>query len=162
MKCLNPKFAGMQTVTPSAVHDRIQDYYPNPSQIGGARRLALLKKATNLSELIDFCIEGYRAWGDAVLMGAGAYLKIGNFVSEISCAKEYVKRQVFRYLNGAPFASLEEYDSWHETVCTTLADGKTYFVEYAAYRKTSTDSFTNKFGFTVANVVAKAKEVLGK
>ena len=75
MKCLNPKFAGMQTVTPSAVHDRIQDYYPNPSQIGGARRLALLKKATNLSELIDFCIEGYRAWGDAVLMGAVSTLE---------------------------------------------------------------------------------------
>ena len=68
MKYPNSKFTGMSMVTVTTINDAISDYYPNTTQTGGVQRLALLKKATNLDKLIDFCIDGYRAWGDAVLM----------------------------------------------------------------------------------------------
>ena len=150
MKCPNPNFAGMTQVTSIAIQAEIKNYSPNPSQTGGAQRLALLQKVSNLSELIDFCIEGYRAWGDAVLMGAGAYLKINDYSTEISAAKKYVKKQVESYLNGTPFSE-SEYDAWHKEICLTLADSKKHFASYSTYRKASSDKFKNKEGFTIGN-----------
>ena len=151
MKYPNPKFSGMSIVTITAIKKAILDYYPNATQSGGAQRLALLKKATNLDELIDFCIDGYRAWGDAVLMGAGAYLKIGDFPAEITKAKEYVKKEVYTYLTGCPFASESDYDKWHEKICENLADNTKHFNGYSAYRKTAQDNFKNRTGFTIGN-----------
>ena len=151
MKYPNPKFSGMSIVTITAIKKAILDYYPNATQSGGAQRLELLKKATNLDELIDFCIDGYRAWGDAVLMGAGAYLKIGDFPAEITKAKEYVKKEVYTYLTGCPFASESDYDKWHEKICENLADNTKHFNGYSAYRKTAQDNFKNRTGFTIGN-----------
>lgn len=151
MKYPNPKFAGMHQVTDTAIKAKISDYYPNESQKGGAQKQALLKKATTLAELIDFCIDGYRAWGDAVLMGAGAYLKIGDYTGEIAKAKEYVKQAVYKYLSGLPFFSEHDYDEWHKEICLTLADSTKHFTSYSAYRKASADNFKNKSGFTVGN-----------
>ena len=146
----NPKFAGMHIVTTTEIQKSISGYYPNRAQRGGAKRLDLLQKVTSLSGLIDFCIDDYRAWGDAVLMGAGAYLKISNYSSEISAAKAYVKVQVENYLNGVPFGGAG-YDAWHENICLTLSDPTKHFATYSAYRKTSTDKFKNKDGFTIGN-----------
>jgi hypothetical protein len=151
MKYPNPKFAGMSQVTNAAIAAKIKDYYPNPTQKGGAQRLALLNNVTTLSGLIDYCIEGYRAWADAVLMGAGAYLKIGEFPSEIAAAKDYIRQEVSNYLAGAPFATESEYDRWHRNICLTITDNTKFFVDYSAYRKDSKDKFTNKYGFTVGN-----------
>lgn len=151
MKYPNPNFTGMSQVTENEIKEKISDYYPNASRRGVAQRLALLKKVTNISELIDFCIDGYRAWGDAVLMGAGAYLKIGNFSDEIAAAKDYVKDEVEKYLTGVPFASASDYDAWHKTICENLSDNTKHFSAYSAYRKGITDKFTNECGFTVGN-----------
>lgn len=151
MKYPNPKFTGMSIVTNQAIDSAILDYYPNKSQKGGSQRLDLLKKATDLDTLIDFCIDGYRAWGDAVLMGAGAYLKIGNFPSEIDAAKKYVKQEVLQYFHGTAFASQNEYDAWHKEVCENLSNCKQYFVKYSKRRKASNDKFKNKSGFTIGN-----------
>lgn len=151
MKYPNTKFTGMSMVSKTEISKAISAYYPNASQTGGAQRLALLKRASNLDELIDFCIDGYRAWGDAVLMGAGAYLKIGDYPSEIASAKEYVKKEVRTYLTGTPFTTESAYDKWHEEICTTLADTAKHFKNYSAYRKVSKDGFKNKSGFTIGN-----------
>lgn len=148
MKYPNSKFTGMSIVTATTVNDAILDYYPNKTQIGGAQRLALLKKATNLDGLIDFCIDGYRAWGDAILMWAGAYKKIGNYPEEITEAKKYVKDAVSNYLKGNPFLSESDYDAWHRKICVNLSDDKRYFTDYSAYRKTATKY---KNGFTIGN-----------
>ena len=150
MKHFNPKFAGMTQVTPQAVQKEINSYYPNSSQSGGTKRLASLKKVSTLSELIDFCIEDYRAWGDAVLMGAGAYLKINDYSTEISAAKKYVKEKVESYLSGKPFSE-SEYDTWHKEICLNLSDSRKHFISYSTYRKASTDKFKNKRGFTIGN-----------
>ena len=148
MKYPNPKFTGMNTVTSKAIEDAILDYYPNESQAGGAQRLALLKKVTKLDELIDFCIDDYRAWGDAVLMWAGAYKKIGNYPAEIIKAKNYVRKEVYTYLKNKPFSSESDYDNWHKKICVNLADDKQHFAGYSAYRKTATKY---KNGFTIGN-----------
>lgn len=87
MKYPNAKFPGMMLVTNGTIKKGVTDYFPNSTQKGGNKRLALWRKANNLEKLIDFCIDGYRAWGDSVLMGAGAYLKIGDFPDEIAYAK---------------------------------------------------------------------------
>lgn len=146
MKLPNPKFTGMNMVTNAKVQQEISNYYPKSAQ-----GLAFLKSLTTFSGLIDFCIEDYRAWGDAILMGAGAYLKINNYSNEISLAKEYVKTEVETYLKGNPFSSEAEYDAWHEKICLTLSNPTKYFASYSAYRKTSTDNFKNKNGFTIGN-----------
>ena len=151
MKYPNPKFTDMSIVTSTAIKESISDYYPNVYQAGGAQRLSLLKKATNLDELIDFCIDGYRAWGDAVLMGAGAYLKIGDYPNEILEAKKYVKEEVYSYLTGNPFSSELDYDKWHKEICVNLADSTKYFNGYSAYRSTAKDKFKNERGFTIGN-----------
>lgn len=144
-------FADMRLVNGEAIINAIADYYPNANQKGGTQRLALLKKATNLDELIDFCIDGYRAWGDAVLMGAGAYLKITDYPDEIFEAKKYVKQEVYNYLSGEPFLSANDYDAWHKNICLTLSDRQKYFASYSAYRQTSKDKFKNRDGFTIGN-----------
>lgn len=151
MKYPNTKFTGMSMVNNTTIRNAILAYYPNASQTGGVQRLALLKKATTLDELIDFCIDGYRAWGDAVLMGAGAFLKIGDYPTEIAEAKKYVKKEVLSYLTGSPFSAESDYDKWHEEICVNLADSTKFFKDYSAYRKTSKDKFKNKSGFTVGN-----------
>ena len=151
MKYPNTKFTGMSVINNTAISNAILAYYPNASQTGGAQRLALLKKAANLDELIDFCIDGYRAWGDAVLMGAGAYLKIGDYPEEINKAKEYVKKEVYTYLTRSPFSSEHDYDKWHKDICMNLADSTKHFNGYSAYRSTAKDKFKNKSGFTVGN-----------
>lgn len=151
MKYPNPQFQGMSQVTPSAIERGIKEYYPNAGQRGGAERLALLSQVTTLPDLIDFCIEGYRAWADAVLMGAGAYLKIGEYPGEIAAAKEYVAKAVGAYLAGAPFATEAEYDCWHKNICLTLSDHTKYFTAYSAYRSAAQDNFKNRNGFTVGN-----------
>jgi len=151
LKYPNTKFTGMSMVSKTEISKAISAYYPNASQTGGAQRLALLKRASNLDELIDFCIDGYRAWGDAVLMGAGAYLKIGDYPTEIAEAKKYVKKEVYVYLTGSPFSSESDYDKWHENICVNLADGTKHFKNYSTYRKTSKDKFKNKSGFTIGN-----------
>ena len=150
MKHFNPKFTGMTQVTPQAVQKEINNYYPNSSQSGGAKRLASLKKVSTLSDLIDFCIEDYRAWGDAVLMGAGAYLKINDYPTEIIAAKKYVKEKVEGYLSGKPFSE-SEYDTWHKEICLNLSNPTNHFASYSTYRKTSTDKFKNKSGFSAGN-----------
>lgn len=151
MKLPNHKFNGMSQVTKQKIESSISAYLPNANQIGGANRLTLLNEATNLLELIDFCIEGYGAWKDAVLMGAGSYLKIGEYSDEIAVAKEYVKQKVYEYLKGAPFLSEKDYDNWHNEICKDLSDNSKNFQKYSAYRKISTDKFKNKIGFTVGN-----------
>ncbi len=148
MKYPNPKFSGMSMVTVTTINAAILAYYPNASQTGGAHRLALLKKVTNLDELIDFCIDGYRAWGDAVLMWAGSYKKIGNYTAEIIEAKKYVRKEVSKYLKGNPFLLDSDYDNWHKKICVNLADDKQHFAGYSAYRKTATKY---KNGFTIGN-----------
>lgn len=150
MKYPNPEFKGMNQVTNEAIKEEITKYYYSDLP-GGAKRLALLNKVTTLSELIDFCIEGYRAWADAVLMGAGAYLKIGEYPDEIAKAKEYVKQAVFKYLAGVPFSSKDDFDRWHETICGELSDNTRFFAAYSAYRQTAKDRFKNKCGFTIGN-----------
>lgn len=147
----NPSFSVMSQVTDEKIREALRDYYPNVDRKGGAQRLALLDQVTNLDELIDFCMEGYRAWADAVLMGAGAYLKIGDFPEEIAKAKEHVKQEVGRYLTGDPFLTESDYDRWHRTICLDLSDSTKFFAGYAAYRKGSQDKFKNKSGFTVGN-----------
>ena len=151
MKYPNPKFTGMSQVTDKEIKERLKDYYPNANQRGGNERLALLNKVTTIAQLIDFCIEGYRAWADAVLMGAGAYLKIGEYPCEIAEAKEYVKQEVGKYLAGKPFSSAPDYDHWHQNICLNLSDHRKFFVAYSAYRKASKDKFKNKSGFTIGN-----------
>lgn len=151
MKYPNPLFTGMSQVTQAAINDEINNYYPNAKQKGGAQRLASLNMVADLDGLIDFCIKKYRAWGDAVLMGAGAYLKISNYEEEISDAKQYVKEEVKNYLSGMPFASQANYDNWHKEICTNLSDCQQYFQGYSAYRKASQDKFKNKSGFTIGN-----------
>lgn len=151
MKNQNPQFTGMCQVTDAAIQGAIQDYLPNTSQRGGAQRLALLNTVTTLDALIDFCIEAYRAWADAVLMGAGAYLNINAYPEEIAEAKAYVKQAVSDYLAGAPFVSEADYDRWHRNICMTLSDNTRFFAGYAAYRKEVKDNFKNRSGFTVGN-----------
>lgn len=151
MEYPNPQFTGMGQVTGNAIAAGIRDYYPNPKQKGGAKRLALVNNVATLPELIDFCVEGYRAWADAVLMGAGAYLKIGEYSGEIAQAKAYVKQQVYAYLTGAAFPTESDYDQWHRNICITLSDPAKFFPGYSAYRKASKDKFKNKSGFTVGN-----------
>lgn len=151
MKYPNPKFEGMCQVTDDRIAEGIKNYYPNAGQRGGSQKLALLSKITTLNELIDFCIEGYRAWADAVLMGAGAYLKIAAFPSEIAAAKEYVKQEIGDYLAGEPFSSVSDYDQWHRNICLNLSDQAKFFTSYSAHRKVAKDKFKNKSGFTVGN-----------
>lgn len=151
MKNQNPQFVGMSQVTATAIHEAIRDYLPNASQRGGAQRLVLLNQVNTLEELIDFCIEAYRAWADAVLMGAGAYLNIGAYPAEIAEAKAYIKQAVSDYLAGAPFVSEADYDCWHRNICVTLSDNTKFFAGYAAYRKEAKDKFKNRNGFTVGN-----------
>lgn len=151
MKYPNPRFTGMCQVTDEKIKEGLKDYYPNTNQQGGAQRLALLNQVTTLAELVVFCIEGYRAWADAVLMGAGAYLKIGEYPDEIAEAKEYVKQEVENYLTGKPFSSATDYDHWHRNICTNLSDSSKFFSSYSAYRKASKDKFKNRSGFTVGN-----------
>ena len=151
MKYPNPKFKGMCQVTVAAIQGSLKAYYPNTNQRGGGERLALLNKITTLPELVDFCIEGYRAWADAVLMGAGAYLKISEYSDEIAKAKEYVKQEVINYLYGKDFSSAGDYDRWHRNICLNLSDDTKFFANYSAYRKTSKDKFKNKCGFTIGN-----------
>lgn len=151
MKYPNPKFKGMSQVTQAAINNEINNYYPNNKQKGGAQRLALLNDVENLDGLINFCINGYRAWDDAILMGAGAYLKIGNYKNESDVAKQYVKEEVKNYLSGTPFTSPADYDNWHKKICTNLSDCQKYFQKYSAYRKASQDKFKNKSGFTIGN-----------
>lgn len=150
MKYPNPKFANMSMVTAPLVKDAVEKYHPK-NQPKAAQRRALLKKVIDLETLIDFCIEGYRAWGDAVLMGAGAYLKIGNYSDEIVEAKKYVKQEVRKYLDGIPFESEQDYDKWHKGICMNLADNTKHFNGYSAYRSAAKDKFKNKSGFTVGN-----------
>lgn len=145
MKYPNANFTGMDQVTDNAIRDKIYEYSPK-----GAK-LARLEKVASLAELIDFCIEDYRAWADAVLMGAGAYLKIGKFPAEIAAAKAYVKEAVGKYLAGTPFRSADEYNSWHKTICLNLSDRTKFFGSYADYRSTAKDKFKNTLGFTVGN-----------
>lgn len=145
MKHFNPQFTGMNTVTIAKFRRAVSDYYPKSVQ-----KLASLKKITKLSDLIDFCIEDYRAWGDAVLMGAGACLKIYDYSTEISAAKKYVKEKVEGYLSGNPFSE-SEYDAWHKEICLNLSDQRKHFASYSTYRKASTDKFKNKSGFTIGN-----------
>lgn len=147
----NPEFAGMCQVTDAAIKEGIEAYYPNDKLPGGAARSALLDQVTTLSELVDFCIEGYRAWADAVLMGAGAYLKIGEYPEEIAKAKEFVGQEVCKYLSGDPFLSADDYDRWHEAICAALSDNTRFFAGYSAYRQASDDKFKNKSGFTIGN-----------
>lgn len=150
MKYPNTKFSGMNQVTSMEIKRTVSEYHPKNQEFG-AKRLALLNKVTNLDELIDFCIDGYRAWGDAVLMGAGAYLKIGDYPAEIAGAKNYVKQEVKKYLESLPFSSAPDYDAWHKNICLTLSDRTKHFVSYSAHRKISKDNFKNKNGFTVGN-----------
>ena len=150
MKHFNTRFTGMSHVTPTTAHDSIKDYYPNSSKSEGAKRLVALKKVGTLSDLIDFCIEDYRAWGDSILLGAGAFLKINDFPNEINDAKKYVKMQVENYLNGKPFSE-SEYDAWHKVICLNLSNPTKHFASYSTYRKASSDKFKNKSGFTVGN-----------
>ena len=84
-------------------------------------------------------------------MGAGAYLKIGDFPQEIDEAKKYVKNEVQNYLNGTPVASAQDYDAWHQNICLTLSDSTKFFTSYSLYRKASKDKFKNKNGFTIGN-----------
>lgn len=151
MKYPNPEFKGMCQVTVAAIQRSLKAYYPNTNQRGGGERLALLNKITTLPELVDFCIEGYRAWADAVLMGAGAYLKISEYSDEIAKAKEYVKQEVINYLYGNAFSCAGDYDRWHRSICLNLSDDTKFFTNYSAYRKTSKDKFKNKCGFTIGN-----------
>lgn len=144
MKCPNPSFSGMNQVTKEVIEASIKNYFPE-------KKRAVFNKVTTLDALIDFCIEDYRAWGDAVLMGAGAYLKIGQFPKEIVDAKAYIKKMVFDYLKGKPFSAVNEYDEWHKDICCTLSNNEKYFGNYSAFRKKSTDKFKNKSGFTVGN-----------
>lgn len=83
-------------------------------------------------------------------MGAGAYLKIGEFPDEIDAAKKYVKKEVLDYLHRTA-VTLQEYDAWHKKVCENLSNCKQYFVEYSKRRKASNDKFKNKSGFTIGN-----------
>lgn len=148
MKYPNVRFTGMGMVNSSTVSAAVKEYYPNAKK-GGAKRLALLEKVTDLDELIDFCVDGYRAWGDAVLMWAGAYKKIGNYPEEIAAAKKYVKAEIRDYLTRpTPFLTEADYNAWHKKICVELADNKKYFTEYSAYRKTA-EKYKN--GFTVGN-----------
>ena len=50
MKYPNTKFTGMSMVSKTEISKAISAYYPNASQTGGAQRLALLKRASNLDE----------------------------------------------------------------------------------------------------------------
>lgn len=143
MRLPNTKFGGMSQVTNAAVEKSTEEYF----RIAQQRVMEL----SLLQEVIDFCVDGYGAWKDSVLMGAGAYLKIGNFPAEIVVAKEYVKGAVYQYLTGIPFSKETEYDEWHKEICLTLSDNTQYFQEYSAYRQTSGDKFKNKNGFTVGN-----------
>lgn len=151
MKLPNNQFKGMEQVTKDNIQSSISAYLPSKTQVGGAKRLMLLNQVTDLSGLIDFCIEGYGAWKDAILMGAGSYLKIGEYADEIAAAKKYVKQEIYRYLTGAPFLSESDYDAWHRSICENLSDDAKHFQKYSAYRKTSSDNFKNKTGFTVGN-----------
>lgn len=144
MKCPNPKFTGMSQVTNTAINSELTKYHAK-----AGKKLASQQKKC-LDDLIVFCVEDYRAWGDAVLMGAGAYLKINEYPTEISAAKKYVKEQVESYLNGTPFLE-SEYDAWHKEICLTLADPTKHFASYSTYRKASTDKFKNKDGFTIGS-----------
>lgn len=150
MKYPNTKFVNMSLITPASIKDAVEKYHPK-NQPKAEKRVALLEKVTDLETLIDFCIEGYRAWGDAVLMGAGAYLKIGDFPTEITEAKKYVKQEVLSYLERKPFSSESDYDEWHKGVCLTVSDGIKYFSSYSVFRKASKDKFKNKSGFTIGN-----------
>lgn len=147
MKYPNPAFTGMSQVTTQAINKGIEDYCPQ----AGTPKAVLFDKVTTLPELVDFCIEGYRAWADAVLQGAGAFLKIGEYPGEIAAANEYVKQEVLAYLTGTPFSCPADYDRWHGNICQTLSDPGKFFAGYSAYRKDSKDKFTNKSGFTVGN-----------
>ena len=147
MKYPNPKFPGMSMVTPAEIDKSIKKYY-----IGlKGWKVKKLGSISTIVDLIDFCIEDYRAWGDAVLMGSGAYLKIGSFPTEIDEAKRYVKSEVEKYLTSAYPTSQSDYDEWHKNICENLANKTMYFLAYSTYRKTSTDKFKNKYGFTIGN-----------
>ena len=147
----NSKFSGINQITKAEIKKSILDYFPKESQRGGKRKLMLFHKVTNLRELIDFCIEDYGAWKDAVLMGAGAYLKIGMYSTEIAAAKKYIREKVYGYLTGSPASTPEEYDAWHKEICLTLSNAQKNFQEYSISRRTSQDKFKNKSGFTVGN-----------
>ena len=144
MKCPNTKFNGMSQVTNIAINTDLAKYHAK-----AGRKLAS-KPNKSLDDLIVFCIEDYRAWGDAVLMGAGSYLKIKDYSAEIAKAQKYVREQVKAYLNGKPFSETA-YDEWHKEICLTLADPKKHFASYSTYRKASTDKFRNRDGFTIGN-----------
>ena len=146
MKTTNPKFVGINQITSDEVKRSILNYFPTKDKL-----LTSFKQTTTLEDLIDFCIFDYGAWKDAVLMGAGAYLKIGNYPDEIAEAKEYVKKEVYNYLTTSPFTNAEDYDAWHKKICCTLSDSSTYFQNYSKYRKSSKDNFKNKIGFTFGN-----------
>ena len=147
----NSKFSGINQITKVEIKKSVLDYFPKESQRGGKRKLMSFYKVTDLKELIDFCIEDYGAWKDAVLMGAGAYLKIGMYPAEIAAAKKYVREKVYDYLTGIPASTPEEYDAWHKEICLTLSNAQKCFQEYSISRKRSQDKFKNKSGFTVGN-----------
>ena len=151
MHMKNSKFSGINQITKEEIKKSISDYFPKESHRGGKRRLLSFNKVTNLKELIDFCVEDYGAWKDAVLMGAGAYLKIGMYPTEIAAAKKYVREKVYNYLTGNPASTPEEYDAWHKEICLTLSNAQNFFQEYSISRKRSQDKFKNKSGFTVGN-----------
>ena len=85
MKTSNPKFIGINQITSDEVKHSILNNFPTKDKL-----LTTFKRTTTLEDLIDFCIFDYGAWKDAVLMGAGSYLKIGNYPDEIAEAEEYV------------------------------------------------------------------------
>lgn len=143
MKYPNPKFQGMSQMTPVEIAQALSNYYA-PQKNG-------IKPGINTADLIDFCMNEYRAWGDAVLMSAGSFLGIGKFPNEISAAKDYVKHEVLNYLNGVPFASQVEYDEWHKRICLELSDSNKFFKNYSDARRNSQDNYKNKSGFTVGN-----------
>lgn len=147
MKYPNPKFPGMSMITPAEIDKSIKKYY-----IGlKSWQVRKLGSISTISDLIEFCIEDYRAWGDAVLMGAGAYLKIGSFPKEIDAAKRDVKTEVEKYLTSECPASQSTYDEWHKNICENLSNPTKHFSSYSVDRKTSTDKFKNKYGFTIGN-----------
>ncbi len=146
MKTTNSKFVGINQITATEIKSNISNYFPTKDKL-----LTTFRQTTSLEDLIVFCINDYGAWKDAVLMGAGSYLKIGNYPDEIAEAKEYVKEEVYNYLTGTPFTNADDFDAWHKNICCALSNNSKHFQNYSEYRKSSKDNFKNKSGFTFGN-----------
>lgn len=145
----NPEYKGMGMVALPAVGTAVRAYFPHTP---GDPRLKALSKVTNIDDLVDFCINGYRAWGDSVLMSAGSFLGISKFSAEIEAAKNYLKHEVSTYLkSGKPFVSQNDYDEWHKRICEDLADPSKFFAGYSGMRRDTVDRYKNKHGFTIGN-----------